>query len=94
MVLIANTDTKFKLARSLHLNKRSCIAVSENECSSSPCKNGGTCVDLKYGYRCICEPGYDPLHCEGMSIICPKTTQHINLRIALLDIVNESILIC
>ncbi|XP_065067473.1 neurogenic locus notch homolog protein 2-like isoform X3 [Rhopilema esculentum] len=33
-----------------------------NECASSPCQNGGTCVDGVNGYTCKCVEGYgDPL---------------------------------
>jgi hypothetical protein len=34
-----------------------------NECSSNPCKNGGTCKDLINGYECTCVPGYNGLNC-------------------------------
>ena len=35
-----------------------------NECIISPCKNGGTCVNLKGSYRCDCTQGYTGKHCE------------------------------
>ena len=35
-----------------------------DECSSSPCDNGGTCVDLEFQYRCDCEPGFEGANCE------------------------------
>ena len=39
-----------------------------NECASSPCKNGGTCVDGINGYDCGCHLGYTGTQCEiGMS---------------------------
>ena len=35
-----------------------------NECSSSPCRNGGMCVDQVNGYVCNCQPGYQGVHCQ------------------------------
>lgn len=36
-----------------------------NECSSNnPCKNGGRCYDLHYGFRCKCSPQYEGSTCE------------------------------
>ena len=32
--------------------------ASVNECSSSPCKNGGKCSDLQGSYSCECTPGF------------------------------------
>ena len=44
----------------------SLFAVSSgvNECSSYPCKGGGKCVDLFYGFRCICLKGFEGKTCE------------------------------
>lgn len=33
-------------------------------CSSSPCKNGGTCVDISNGFTCICPAGKSGTLCE------------------------------
>ena len=35
-----------------------------DECSSSPCDNGGTCSDFVDGYTCTCDAGYTGTHCE------------------------------
>jgi len=31
--------------------------IDIDECSSQPCYNGASCVDLPQGYRCHCAPG-------------------------------------
>ena len=39
--------------------------VSANdECVSSPCLNGGSCVDGFGMYVCKCTPGFTGVHCE------------------------------
>lgn len=35
-----------------------------NECESSPCQSGGTCVDRIGGYTCECAEGYEGDHCQ------------------------------
>ena len=39
--------------------------VSElDECLSSPCHNGSSCVDLVNSYECICPSNYKGFHCD------------------------------
>ena len=35
-----------------------------DECASTPCQNGGQCVDQVNGYSCICDVGYTGVNCE------------------------------
>lgn len=38
--------------------------VDIDECSSSPCQNGGTCEDKIDSFNCICVPGFGGDRCE------------------------------
>ena len=40
------------------------LVVEINECASSPCHNGGSCVDGDNGFTCSCISGYDGTLCE------------------------------
>lgn len=33
-------------------------------CLSSPCRNGGTCLEAGKNYTCKCPDGFDGTHCE------------------------------
>uniref|UniRef100_A0AAY4ARE6 Delta-like protein n=1 Tax=Denticeps clupeoides TaxID=299321 RepID=A0AAY4ARE6_9TELE len=35
-----------------------------NDCESSPCRNGGTCIDKVNVYQCICADGWEGPNCE------------------------------
>ena len=36
-----------------------------DECTSSPCQNGGSCIDQINAYTCDCVDGYDGMNCEN-----------------------------
>lgn len=38
--------------------------INIDECSSQPCANGGECVDLVDGFKCICPLGYTGAQCQ------------------------------
>ena len=47
-----------------------------NECSSSPCLNGGTCTDGINSFSCECYPGYTGKNCEtGKHSCCIISTK-------------------
>ena len=56
-----------------------CSGTAEvDECLSSPCANGGVCVDELNSYRCNCMIPYTGVNCEQgmfnamMMILCAK----------------------
>ncbi|XP_015230436.1 PREDICTED: protein jagged-2-like isoform X2 [Cyprinodon variegatus] len=36
-----------------------------NDCASSPCKNGGTCIDGIGSFQCVCLGGWEGVLCDG-----------------------------
>ncbi|XP_071453526.1 protein eyes shut [Hetaerina americana] len=44
--------------------------VQIDECASSPCKNGGLCIDLLADYSCACPFGYTGKNCEMTLQMC------------------------
>lgn len=45
-------------------NDNNFSATDINECSSGPCQNGGTCLDLINRFECQCVTGYTGTECE------------------------------
>ena len=46
------------------MNKIEFLPADINECASSPCRNGGTCVDGVNSYSCNCDARYTGANCE------------------------------
>ena len=40
------------------------IEVPVDECASTPCMNGGTCVDGQDSYTCACDSENTGINCE------------------------------
>lgn len=62
-------SSSLKSKRSLNLNLTMYISdprckTNINECESSPCQYGGTCVDGIARYECVCIPGITGPNCE------------------------------
>ena len=48
-----------------------------NECDSTPCQNGGTCVDQIDSFRCLCGRGYKGNLCQT-KVRLSYFYQHLN----------------
>lgn len=62
IVLVLEVLTKTKT------NKRQSpeiLLTERDECKSSPCLNGGTCVDGVYNFTCVCQSAFNGKRCEG-----------------------------
>lgn len=35
-----------------------------DDCASSPCAQGGTCIDLDDGFECVCPPQWEGKTCQ------------------------------
>ncbi|XP_074606670.1 uncharacterized protein LOC141859710 [Acropora palmata] len=45
--------------------------IDVNECSSNPCLNDGTCIDLVHGFNCTCPHNFTGIRCElGLGSEC------------------------
>ena len=54
------------------LDKIEILSAFIDECASSPCQNGGTCVDDINSYSCNCDVGYEGTNCETGNILIIK----------------------
>ena len=54
------------------MNKIEILPADVDECDSSPCQNGGTCVDGINSYTCNCKKGYIGSNCETGNILIIK----------------------
>lgn len=47
--------------------------VEVDECSSNPCRNGGTCVDEENGFHCLCPAGFHEPYCYSHVDVCSNS---------------------
>ena len=43
--------------------------VERSNCFSTPCLNGGTCIEEPGGYKCNCKYHYSGINCQGWYLI-------------------------
>ena len=54
------------------------VKFSLKECSSSPCLNGGLCIDSHRGFSCMCKQGFTGALCEENIDDCEQNQQCLN----------------
>ena len=54
----------FRYWNTYQMHKGFFFVLDENECTSNPCKNDGTCNDEVNGYSCECKAGYTGKTCS------------------------------
>ena len=55
--------------------------VDINECSSSPCDNGATCIDAVDSYTCACFDGYTGTNCESEFMGLSNSCNHLYIKL-------------
>lgn len=40
------------------------LSTADHQCQSSPCLNGGSCVETREGFQCLCGPGWTGDSCS------------------------------
>ena len=53
-------------------------STNDDECASSPCQNGATCVDAVYAYTCDCANGWDDHPTQLLLNQAQRCDTHIN----------------
>ncbi|XP_060690951.1 sushi, nidogen and EGF-like domain-containing protein 1 isoform X2 [Hemiscyllium ocellatum] len=66
---LEESTNRISLALEIQESETNTESDDQWECSSNPCKNGGTCVKGMDSYMCDCETGFKGKHCE---LFCKK----------------------
>lgn len=43
-----------------------------SDCETTPCQNGGTCLEMSHGYKCECQKGWIGRNCEDKTVTCTE----------------------
>ena len=49
------------------------FSLDIDECKSSPCQNGGTCIDAVNSFKCNCRGGFQGKKCEISELFSTKS---------------------
>lgn len=52
-----------------------CVPADINDCASSPCKNGGTCIDGINSFQCFCPDGWEGSLCDAGECVRQREQQ-------------------
>ncbi|CDW53220.1 EGF domain containing protein [Trichuris trichiura] len=70
-----------------------------NECSSNPCRNGGSCIDKIASFLCQCKPGYTGITCQQMMYLSGSKLRmtahgdgHVGVAVAMLALLFMAVL--
>lgn len=58
-----------------------CALLDLDECASSPCAQGGTCIDREDGFECVCPPQWEGRTCQIGEIFNNYTYTHTTLHV-------------
>lgn len=58
-----------------------CALLDLDECASSPCAQGGTCIDREDGFECVCPPQWKGRTCQIGEIFNNYTYTHTTLHV-------------
>lgn len=62
-----------------------CVFSDINECQSSPCAFGSTCMDEINDYRCVCPPGRTGPLCQEGNSPSPRPAVVTNSSVCVFD---------
>lgn len=73
----------------------SLVCISDtDECASSPCAQGGTCIDMENGFECLCPPQWTGKTCQIGT--CLRRISHLQrhryVMFLLYVLINHSVL--
>lgn len=65
---------------SMYINISPCLVLADiNDCASSPCKNGGTCIDGINSFQCFCPDGWEGSLCDAGECVGGNSSRYTDL---------------